>query len=403
MKSIFIQIASYRDPELAPTIESLLENADNPEALKICIAHQNNKDDAWDNLSKYEEDPRFIIIDIPHDESRGACWARNQIQQYYNGEQYTLQLDSHHRFTKGWDSICIDMVKELQDDGHEKPILTTYLPSYDPETFPLNKGDVPCGMRFDSFTEQGVVVFKPYHIQDNPKKPVLARFYSAHFAFTLGSFCDEVKHDPLLYFHGEEITIAVRAYTHGYNLFHPNKMIAWHEYTRKGRVKHWDDDEQWHNKDSVAHSRTRQLLGVDGEVCSPCNKSTFLQYNIGSVRSLPDYELYSGINFKDRSISRSCNDNLPPDSSDKERFLPVQKYSLRIIGQLLKDKKYDKAAIILECERGSQLYREDIELNTITSDETFLEVTYMGNQAKQYVIYPYNSNGQWGSKTSLYL
>ena len=34
---IFIQIASYRDPQLVPTIKSILENAKKPENLVFCI------------------------------------------------------------------------------------------------------------------------------------------------------------------------------------------------------------------------------------------------------------------------------------------------------------------------------------------------------------------------------
>ena len=114
MESIFIQIASYRDPELIPTIDNLLANADYPDRLVLCVAHQYSKDDKWDNLQKYADDSRFIIIEIPYQESLGACWARNQIQQHYNNETYTLQLDSHHRFVRGWDTMCISMLKELQ-------------------------------------------------------------------------------------------------------------------------------------------------------------------------------------------------------------------------------------------------------------------------------------------------
>ena len=35
MAKIFVSIASYRDPELLPTLESLLTNAANPENLTI--------------------------------------------------------------------------------------------------------------------------------------------------------------------------------------------------------------------------------------------------------------------------------------------------------------------------------------------------------------------------------
>ena len=57
MKSIFVQIASYRDPQLVPTIRDLISNAKHPENLKICIAHQHDvKKDGWDNLNEFKND-----------------------------------------------------------------------------------------------------------------------------------------------------------------------------------------------------------------------------------------------------------------------------------------------------------------------------------------------------------
>jgi hypothetical protein len=35
---------------------------------------------------------------VPWSESRGVCWARSAIMELYAGEDYFLQLDSHHRF-----------------------------------------------------------------------------------------------------------------------------------------------------------------------------------------------------------------------------------------------------------------------------------------------------------------
>ena len=111
---IFVQIASYRDPELVSTIKSLLDNSKYPKNLIICIHNQfSDSDDFNKDLDQYRKDKRFIIIDTPCLESKGACWARNTIQQKYNNEEYTLQLDSHHRFVKDWDDDCIKMIKEL--------------------------------------------------------------------------------------------------------------------------------------------------------------------------------------------------------------------------------------------------------------------------------------------------
>ena len=86
-------------------------------------------------------------------------------------------------------------------------------------------------------------------------KPVTSRFYSAHFCFTLGQFSTEVQHNPEYYFHGEEISIAARAYTWGYDLFHPHIPVVYHEYTRKGRTKQWDDDKTWGEKNKKSHKK----------------------------------------------------------------------------------------------------------------------------------------------------
>ena len=113
MSKIFVSIASYRDPELLPTLHDLISNAANPNDLVICIAWQHSKKDKWDTLKKYKNDTRFRIIDIPYEESKGVCWARAKIQEQYQGEDYYLQLDSHHRFIKNWDVELIDMVNYL--------------------------------------------------------------------------------------------------------------------------------------------------------------------------------------------------------------------------------------------------------------------------------------------------
>jgi hypothetical protein len=78
---IFVQIASYRDPELVKTIEDILDKAKKPKNLVFAIARQYADEDGFDNLDKWRKDKRFKILDIPYNESKGACWARNLLQQ----------------------------------------------------------------------------------------------------------------------------------------------------------------------------------------------------------------------------------------------------------------------------------------------------------------------------------
>ena len=87
--TIFISIASYRDKELIPTIKDCLERAKYPDRLRFTICWQHSKEDKWDNLDEFKNDRRFNIIDINYKDSRGACWARSQIQKFYDKETYS--------------------------------------------------------------------------------------------------------------------------------------------------------------------------------------------------------------------------------------------------------------------------------------------------------------------------
>ena len=401
MNDIFVQIASYRDPELKPTLKDLLEKATNPQNLKICIAHQHSKDDEWDTLDEYKDDDRFIILDIDYKESEGACWARNKIQQHYNGEKYTLQLDSHHRFVEGWDDECIQMLEKLQEKGYNKPLLTSYIPSYQPDNDPKGRVNTPWGMSFDRFTPEGVIFFLPYYIESKETEPIPARFYSAHFAFTLGIFAEEVQHDPQFYFHGEEITIAVRAFTHGYDLFHPNKVIAWHEYTREGRTKQWDDDPIWGERNTKTHQKVRQLLGVDGTPCTPCNKKSFGKYGLGEKRTLQDWEKYAGIRFEDRAIQESTSKNLPPMERD-EPYLPKVKEIIQFNRNKLLYEDYTFWALIFEDEQGNSLFREDLQEQEIKKylkmDRIGIWKQYNGRKPYKWIVWPHSKEHGWCDK-----
>lgn len=337
--SIFVQIASYRDSQLIPTLLDLIDKARKPDLLRIVVCWQHASDETpstfwrqgfgkwrvttangWARHLLEYRGAVVELIDVPHLQTRGACWARNLIQQCYGGERYTLQLDSHHRFVDHWDTIVIDMLESLRDKS-EKPVLTAYLPAFDPENHAAPNGP-PQFMCFDRFGIEGVVMFRGRHLRadESGTQPVMARFYSAHFAFADGHFAEAVRHDPQFFFLGEEISIAARAFTHGYDLYHPHRVIAWHEYTRRHRVKMWDDhtdqakqrgeiDAHWVERDIIAYRRNRALLGVDGQTYDPAD---FGPYGLGTRRTLAEYEAYAGIRFACRGVHEATLNHEPP-------------------------------------------------------------------------------------------
>lgn len=307
---IFVQIAAYRDSELLPTIADCLARAADPARLTFGICWQR---DETESLGAYAHDDRFRIIELDYRRSRGTCWARHRLQALYDGEDYTLLLDSHHRFVDGWDQLCVDMLRDLQRGGAAKPILTSYAPHYDPATDPEGRETVPWRMRFRKFSREGAVEAIPETIDgfSTLTAPIPARFFSAHFAFTVGRFCVEVPYDPKLYFFGEEPTLAVRAFTCGYDLFHPHRIVLWHHYGRGTMPKHWGDHEQWAFHDARSLERVRQLLHIDD---TP-REIDFGPYGLGTTRSLRDWEMYAGIHYGLRGVSNEALQNVPPHES----------------------------------------------------------------------------------------
>jgi glycosyltransferase involved in cell wall biosynthesis len=410
---IFVQIAAYRDPQLEPTIKNMLENAKRPKNLRVGICRQYNPDDQFDLLEEYRKDKRFRILDVLYSDSKGVCWARNQVQQLYEGEEYTLQIDSHMRFEKDWDDTLIKMVKQLQKKGFEKPLLTGYVSSFDPDNDPEGRVQEPWRMAFDRFIPEGAVFFLPETIPgwQQMKEPVTARFYSAHFAFTLGQFSTEVQHDPEFYFHGEEISIAVRAYTHGYDLFHPHKVVIWHEYTRKGRTKQWDDDKDWVNKNNLSHQKNRQLFGMDGEEVT----MDFSKYGFGTERTLRDYEIYSGLLFSKRAVQQYTLDkNYPPNpyifETEEElmaSYASIFKHCIDVGFAQVPEKDYEFWVVAFHDENDETIFRKDADLNEINmmmnDPDGYCKVWrdfQTVHKPKYWVVWPYSTSKGWCERIS---
>ena len=405
---IFVQIASYRDPQLIPTIENMLENSKRPKNLRIGVARQFHPDDKFDDLSKFENDSRFRILNIPHEEAEGVCWARNLVQQLYQDEEYTLQIDSHMRFAPNWDDEMIKMVKQLQKKGHKKPLLTGYVSSFDPDNDPQGRVQEPWRMVFDRFIPEGAVFFLPETIPGwkDMKEPVPARFYSAHFAFTLGQFTKEVQHNPEYYFHGEEISISARAYTCGYDLFHPHKVLIWHEYTSKGRTKQWDDDKKWVDRNNKSHLLNRKLFGMDGLE----QEGHDGPFGFGSERSLRDYEKYAGLLFEKRAVQQYTLDkNYPPNPYNyeteeewKKNFASVFKHCIDINYGSVPEKDYDFWVVAFHGPNDETLFRKDADKNEIQrvmNDPDGYGKVWREFQTETkptyWVVWPYSTSKGW--------
>ncbi|MGN2640768.1 GlcNAc-transferase family protein [Nocardia takedensis] len=274
-RRIFVQIPAYRDAELAPTLHSLYDNAADPAALRTCVVWQYGPGEGLPEPTTAL--PNLDLVAVPAERSEGCNWARAIAQRRWDGEPYTLLIDSHHRFAPGWDRRLIDMYERLARTGVSKPLLTAYLPPYEPGD--SRRGTTPT--KLGPYRRQrGLLVrLMSYPLPHAPRQgPVPAEFLSLHFVFTAGRFAEEVSFDPEVYFLGDEVATSLLCYTHGYDLFHPHVVVGWHRYRRTERVAHWDDHPDWVARQEHSFERLRALF------------TGRLPDHLGSVRGIADFE-----------------------------------------------------------------------------------------------------------------
>ena len=400
-KTILVHLPSYRDPELIPTIKSALENATNPDRIHFGICRQYNPEDGFDNLDEYREDPRFHIMDVLYTEAKGLPWARAQInEKLLTNQDYILQLDSHHRFAEGWDDTLIDMHKGLEKKGY-KPILAAYLPLYTPFNDPGGRADVPWQQQFVCFYPHGTIFIRPGLLEghENMTEPPMSRFLSGHFCFAKSQWARDIKHDPDIYFSGEEINLTVRSYTHGYDMFHPHKMVVWHSTMREERsgILKWDDDSKqgvdWYNKQEYARKKIRVLFGTEED---PSIDLT--GYDLGTTRTLRDYEKYAGVHFKKKSVQKYTIDNFyPPNPLIRDNdlwensFMNSFYYLVTVDKNSFNDDNYNFVLVAFDDENGQSInskFIEGHELNMFNQGQNIhYEEYFLTDKVPTRVVY----------------
>lgn len=416
---IFVQIASYRDPELPKTIKDLLDKAKYPDRITFGICRQYHPKDGFDDLSEYQNDSRFRILEYLWNESLGVCWARSLIQGLYQGEEYTLQLDSHHRFAPHWDESLIQMIS-LTDS--EKPILTSYPASFNTDNDQVLE-PIPYMMVPESFNSHGSIVLVPWEIPgwESLKRPIPSRFMSGGFYFTSGLHCREVKYDPNLYFEGEEISLSIRSYTLGYDLFHPHRNLVWHEYVRKHRPKHWDDhvaqeagentiQKPWWEIDAESKKRMRQLLREEDSGLE------LGEYGLGGARSHHDYEQYSGIDFANRVLHPKALKGQPPptvedgDWSWVSDALKKTEYRITYDWRKHKGELWETLACGLKClffgiedQAGNSLYQRYFDGAEVMADQVVGHTALFKSASKpaKIVLWALAKDDQWKNRLDI--
>ena len=405
-ETIFVHLPSYRDPELVPTIKDALKNAKYPKRIHFGICRQYHPDDKFDDLSEYKNDKRFNIYECLYTEAKGLPWARAVINEQLMGKQdYILQLDSHHRFEKDWDVTLIEMHNQREKQGY-KPILAAYLPLYTPFNDPAGRSMEPWQQQFACFYPHGTIFIRPslLHGWKDMTEAPFSRFLSGHFCFARTEWAREIKHDPDIYFSGEEINLTVRSYTHGYDMFHPHKLVVWHSTMREERsgMLKWDDDAKlgvdWWNRQNTARAKIRQLFRVED------NGYDLTGYDLGTARTIEDYEAYAGVNFKTRSVQKYTLDNQYPPNQIDSPWSKSFYHLVNINKNELPENDYASILIAFDDENGIGIHSKSIEGHQLENFMNGIPIhyeeffPYFDKDPKRMVAWAYSKERGWAER-----
>ncbi|MBO4341289.1 MAG: hypothetical protein J5835_07680, partial [Bacteroidales bacterium] len=298
--TIHVQLPSYRDCELKNTILALRGMAANPERVHIAVCCQG---DDPETLKWLDGVPDLTYRYYTEADAPGTCRARYDCNRMLRDEDYVLHLDSHMRFAKHWDLMLIDQLARCHD---ERAILTGYCQSYneyltepwDAEAFTERTLCAAIIQTIGGYYGEGITPFlRAIHDRNTGGEPVPGAMVSAHFLFAPARLDREVPFDPCMYFVGDELPMALRYFTHGWNVYHPGICCVWHLYDRaKVLQKHgqpfdWPDCAEPRRllKLWVEKQRILKLYGMEE------NDQNLTGCNLGGIRTLQEFEEYAGI------------------------------------------------------------------------------------------------------------
>ncbi|GAM23360.1 hypothetical protein SAMD00019534_065350 [Acytostelium subglobosum LB1] len=321
--TIFVSLASYRDVWCSDTINYLFKNADHPENVFIGLVDQGSEllevvepeHPSYPNSLCYRGltvSPELIKsnvrrVTLEKDKARGPTLARHLASTLYRNEMYFMQIDSHLRFIKGWDTFAMSNHWSLRGiaptckHGVPKAILTHYPMPWEESNPGLPSDDQHQVPRLCKaiFHDQGLITFNSF-ILPATKIPKECPFAAAGFFFAPGEIMDSVPYDPHLpnMFEGEEILHSARLWAAGFRFYGPTLNLCYHYYIREKHPKFWDDNKTYYNEMSDSTERGKYILGlVHDEVDLTLPKYSELDKYGMSKKTAADFWNYIEVNI----------------------------------------------------------------------------------------------------------
>lgn len=298
---IFVSIASYCDLDCEPTVEDLFAKAGDPSRVSVGICWQYSADLPRTLAVPRGHETRVRLAAFRSSESRGAGWARGVAFGLNDGEEFVLSIDSHMRFERAWDER---LIYALQRCPTSKSVLSALLPNHERGAFHLDDANsffrVAVGGLASPTSAQMVNLCGVSDDVRNFTHPIPSGSVVFNFIFGRREAFEEVRIDPHIYFHGDEVTHSARLWTSGYDIYQPHFRVAYHRWMSNGSYKTRLDPVT-----DRARQRVRHLLGME-PASDPGALDELERYQLGSARSLPAYFEFLGVDMQRRIIDRKA-------------------------------------------------------------------------------------------------
>lgn len=334
--TIFVSIGSFRDKICPKTLESIYKNATRPNLVFVGICQQNAITDidcleiGLKDIPQYKNNVR--IIRLSNDQARGPTYARFLCSTLHDGEEYYLQIDSHCRFVKDWDTFLIGMIQDLKKSGVNKCVLSHYTPNYDDYKERPNPNSPVSTICQAWFTDQNLISLLGAGWVEPDKLPRPNAYIAAGMFFCESKFLKELPFDPELdfLFIGEELLLSARFYTHGWDIFTPNRNTIFHLYTREKEPKFWENQ---HNDSDQASKKVRFLLGLDTDPSKLTARQLHLldRYGLGKERTLDDYYNFAGIDVKQKKVLKNMCEHQTKSPDERNPHKEHHKHNSNIM------------------------------------------------------------------------
>ena len=204
-------------------------------------------------------------------------------------------------------------------------MLTAYPPNYDAPNGPGKNAETRATLLVPwKFGPDGILRQKgrlvrsgyTYKVHDNDNLPCL--LYAGGFNFFHSSMLLDCPYDHKLHglFFGEEISMAVRLYTHGYSLFSPPETVCYHQWKRNplrtSNSSGTNDMQSDARREASLKIVRMQLRGETGS-------------GLGTNRTTKQFSVELGANFDRLTLSEdSKNGMLHADAFDVEQHSQLE-------------------------------------------------------------------------------